>query len=137
MAKEEDGFLGNWRMVAFKRFPSRERIRAKADVVMKSCKVGMETAEAGPEVYNLKSGTSVKMIFILIVLLLNVFNSICKINVLYFSSQCLHNIREILTCFIMNFHFKNVTRNKDTLPKANWFRESSVCRLVVIAFSSL
>jgi hypothetical protein len=45
---------------------------------MKSYKVGMETAEAGPEVYSLKSGTDVKTIFILIVLVLNVFNTICK-----------------------------------------------------------
>jgi hypothetical protein len=78
--EEEDGFLGNWRMAAFKCFPGRERIRAKADVVMKSCKVGKETAEAGPEVYSLKSGTGVKTIFILIVLLLNVSGTLCKIN---------------------------------------------------------
>jgi hypothetical protein len=76
LAKEEDGFLGNWRMAAFKCFPSREHIQAKADVVMKSCKVGMETAEAGPEVYSLKSGTGVRTMFVLIVLLLNAFNTI-------------------------------------------------------------
>jgi hypothetical protein len=52
---KEEGLLRNWRMAAFKRFPSRERIQAKADVVMNSCKVGMETPEAGPEVYSLKS----------------------------------------------------------------------------------
>jgi hypothetical protein len=30
--------------------------------------------------------------------------------------------------------FKNVTRNIDTLPKANWFRQSCVCLLVLKAF---
>jgi hypothetical protein len=86
LAKEENGFFGNWRMAAFKCFLSRERIRAKADVVMKSYKVGMETAEAGPElrVYSLQSGTGVKTIFILIVLVLNVLNTICKTEVLCF-----------------------------------------------------
>jgi hypothetical protein len=53
--EEKDGFLGNWRMAAFKRFLRRERIRAKAGVVMKSYKVDMETAEAGPEVYSLET----------------------------------------------------------------------------------
>jgi hypothetical protein len=82
--EEKDGFLGNWRMAAFKCFLSRERIRAKADVVMKNYKVGMETTEAGPEVYILKIRNWNKTIFILIVLLLNVFITIYKTNVSHF-----------------------------------------------------
>jgi hypothetical protein len=41
-------FLANWRAAAFKRFISRERIRAKAGIVMMSYDVGMAIAEAGP-----------------------------------------------------------------------------------------
>jgi hypothetical protein len=63
---------------------------------MKNYKVGMETAEAGPEVHRLKSGTGVKMIFMLIVLLLHVFDTLHKINVLYLSRH------EVYHCIIVN-----------------------------------
>jgi hypothetical protein len=54
--KEKDGLLGNWRMAAFKCFLRRERIRAKVgDALMKSYKVGIETAGAGPEVCSLET----------------------------------------------------------------------------------
>jgi hypothetical protein len=53
--EEIDGFLSKWRMAAFKCFLSRERIRAKADIVMMNYDVDMAITEAEPEVHLLKN----------------------------------------------------------------------------------